>query len=85
MSVILRLAIKGESMSFDSGGSLVSMLDLAQTVSKVAGHAEEVSAGIDPESSYFGDYESFNLLAAGLNLSLLGMEEQIANTIKAFN
>ena len=85
MSVILRLAIKGESMSFDSGGILVSMLDLAQTVSKVVGHGEEVSAGADPESSYFGDYENFNLLAAGLNQSLLGMEEQVGNTIKAFN
>ena len=85
MAVVLRLAMKGESMNFDSGGTLISMLDLAQTVSKVAGQGEEVSAGVDPESSYFGDYESFNLLAAGLNQSLLGMEFQITNTIKAFN
>ena len=85
MSVILHLAIVGESLNFDSGGILVSMLDLAQTVSEVAGNGEEIIAGADPENSYFGDYESFNLLASGLNQRLLGMEEQIAYTIKAFN
>jgi nucleoside-diphosphate-sugar epimerase len=84
MAIILRLAIKGESLCFDSGGILISMLNLAQTVSKIARHGEVVIAGGDPENSYFGDYENFNVLAGGLNQSLLGMEEQIANTIKAF-
>lgn len=85
MAVVIRLAIRGESLKFDSGGILVSMLDLAQIVSKVVGHGEEVSAGVDSESSYFGDYKSFNLLASRLDQRILGVEEQIANTIKAFN
>ena len=86
MDIVLRLAIKGESISFDSGGILTSMLDLAQAISKVAGKGQiEVSAGVGPESSYFGDYESLNLLALGVNRSLLGMEAQLANTMKAFN
>jgi hypothetical protein len=86
MAVILRLAIQGESKNFDSGGTLISMLGLAETIKKVAGQTElKVSVGTDPEVSYFGDYESFNDIAAGINQNLLNIENQIINTIKAFD
>jgi hypothetical protein len=45
----------------------------------------KVSVGTDPEVSYFGDYESFNDIAAGINQNLLNIENQIINTIKAFD
>jgi hypothetical protein len=86
MAVILRLAIQGESKNFDSGGTLISILGLAETIKEVAGKTKvEVSVGTDPEVSYFGDYESFNRIAADLNQNLLNIENQIVNTIKAFD
>jgi hypothetical protein len=86
MAVILRLAIQGESMNFDSGGTLISILGLAETIKKVEGQTEwKVSVGTDPEVSYFGDYERFNDIAAVINQNLLNIENQIINTIKAFD
>jgi nucleoside-diphosphate-sugar epimerase len=85
MTLVLNLAIHGESVSFDSGGTLISMLNLAETVNKVVGQVNmDVSVGIDGESSYFGDYEGFNRMAASINHNLLSIEDQIANTINAF-
>ncbi len=86
MAVILRLAIQGESKNFDSGGTLISILDLAETIKEVAGQTMvEVSVGTDPEVSYFGDYESFNRIAEGIDQNLLSIKNQITNTIKAFD
>ena len=85
MTIILNLAIQGENVSFDSGGTLISMLNLAETVNKVVGQVNmDVSVGIDGESSYFGDYEGFNRMAASINHNLLSIEDQIATTINAF-
>jgi len=86
MAVVIRLAIQGESKNFDSGGTLISILGLAETIIKVAGKTKlEVSVGTDPEASYFGDYESFNRIAAGIDQNLLSIENQITNTMKAFD
>ncbi len=86
MTVILNLAMQGGNVNFDSGGTLISMRDLAETVKKVTGQVNmDVSVGIDAENSYFGDYEGFNFLAAGMNRDILGIEDQIMNTIEAFN
>jgi hypothetical protein len=80
------LAIQGESKNFDSGGTLISILGLAETINKVAGQSMvKVSVGTDPEASYFGDYESFNRIAADNDQNLLSIENQILNTIKAFD
>lgn len=85
MTVILNLAMQGKNLNFDSGGTLISILDLAETVSKVVGQVNmDISVGFDAKNSYYGDYEGFNRIAASINQNLLGIEEQIANTIKAF-
>jgi nucleoside-diphosphate-sugar epimerase len=85
MIVILNLAMQGKSLNFDSGGTLISILDLAETVNKVVGRVDlNISVGFDAENSYYGDYEGFNRIAASTNHNLLSIEDQIANTIKAF-
>jgi nucleoside-diphosphate-sugar epimerase len=85
MTVNLDLAMQGKSMNFDSGGTLISILDLAKTVNKVVGQVNtDISIGFDAENSYYGDYEGFNRIAASINQNLLSIEDQIANTIKAF-
>jgi nucleoside-diphosphate-sugar epimerase len=85
MIVILNLAMQGKSLNFDSGGTLISILDLAETVKKVVGQVDmNISVGFDAENSYYGDYEGFNRIAASTYHDLLSIEDQIANTIKAF-
>ncbi len=85
MTVILNLAMQGKSLNFDSGGSFISILDLAETVNKVLGQVNiDISVGFDAENSYYGDYEGFNRIAASISQNLLSIEDQIANTVKAF-
>jgi nucleoside-diphosphate-sugar epimerase len=85
MSVVLNLAMQGKSLNFDSGGTLISILDLAETVNKVVGQVNmDISVGFDAENLYYGDYEDFNRIAASINQNILSIEDQIANTIKAF-
>lgn len=85
MTVILCLAMQGESLYFDSGGTLISMRDLAETVNKIMGQVDiDVQVGFDPEKSYYGDYEAFNGIAARINQNLLNIEDQIVNTVQAF-
>jgi nucleoside-diphosphate-sugar epimerase len=85
MIVILNLAMQGKSLNIDSGGTLISILDLAETVKKVVDQVDmNISIGFDAENSYYGDYQGFNGIAASINHDLLSIEEQIANTIKAF-
>jgi nucleoside-diphosphate-sugar epimerase len=85
MAVILCLALQGESLNFDSGGTLISMRDLAETVNKIIGHVDiDVSIGFDAENSYYGDYKAFNSIATSLNQNLLNIEDQIGNTVQAF-
>ncbi len=85
MIVILNLAMQGKSLNFDSGGTLISILDLAETVNKVVGQVNmNISVGFDAENSYYGDYEGFNRIATSMKHNLLSIEDQIANTIKAF-
>lgn len=85
MTVILNLATQGKTAKFDSGGTLISMRDLAERVNNVVSQGGlEVTSGGDPESSYFGDYEGFNRMAASINQNILSIDHQIANTVKAF-
>jgi nucleoside-diphosphate-sugar epimerase len=85
MTLILNLAIQGKNLKFDSGGTLISMRDLAESVSKVVGHVDmDIRVGFDVERSYYGDYEDFNRIAANNNQNLLNMNDQIANTVVAF-
>jgi hypothetical protein len=77
--------MQGKNLNFDSGGTLISLLDLAETVNKVIGQVNmDISVGFDAENSYYGDYEGFNRIAASINQDLLSIEDQIVNTIKAF-
>lgn len=83
---LLTVANQGESASFDSGGILVTMLELAQNVVKVIGNNQcTILAGRDESSDYIGKYNEFNFLAESLGQSPLGIEDQILNTLAAFN
>ena len=83
---LLSVAIHGESANIDSGGELVTMLELAQNVATVvdAGNCQILTGG-DEAADYFGKYEEFNSLAVNFGHSLLGIQEQIQKTLAAFS
>lgn len=83
---LLSIAALGKDVSFDSGGELVTMRQLAERV--LAGLGKDVSAlalGDIESPDYIGEFEKFNSLASEMGQNLLGIEDQIANTLNAFN
>lgn len=83
--VLLRLGKKGISSNLDSGGVLVSMGDLAQTVVDVVGLGTVEEAESDQTSDYFGDYQRFNSIAITLDIEIDSLKKQIENTLLAFS
>ncbi len=84
--ILFRIACEGDDANFDSGGTLVSMSELARNVANALENKDiEVILGNDQSPDYFGDYESFNKLATELGVEILGIQEQILRTLEAFN
>jgi nucleoside-diphosphate-sugar epimerase len=84
--ILFRIACEGDDANFDSGGTLISMSELARNVANALENKDiEVILGNDQSPDYFGDYESFNKLATELGVEMLGIQEQILRTLEAFN
>jgi hypothetical protein len=84
--ILLSASSLREDLSFDSGGTLVTMYELAQIVVAAFGASScEVFEGIEVSPDYFGEYEEFNALASDLGLNLIGIHEQVLETLHAFN
>jgi nucleoside-diphosphate-sugar epimerase len=82
---LLLVASEGKDASFDSGGTLVTMLEMAENVAAALGKDQmQIIVGKDESPDYFGDFERYNRLAADLGQNLSGINEQILNTIRAF-
>lgn len=85
-NILFKIACKGINANFDSGGTLVTMFELASNVAKALGKGHcEILCGDYQSADYFGDYESFNELAKELGVELVGLQEQILRTLEAFN
>ena len=85
-SILFNIAYKGDDANFDSGGTLVTMSELARNVANVLGKKDcEILCGEDQSPDYFGDYESFNDLATELGVEMFGIQEQIIRTLEAFS
>ncbi len=84
--VLFSIAIQGKDVSFDSGGILISMLELAENIATILNKGDlEIVSGNGESPDYVGDFESFNEVASKLNLDVVGIQDQILNTLKAFN
>ena len=85
-AMLFNIACRGDDANFDSGGTLVTMSELARNVTNALGKKDcEILCGEDQSPDYFGDYESFNELATELGVKMLGIQEQILRTLEAFN
>jgi nucleoside-diphosphate-sugar epimerase len=83
---LLLVAGQGKNASFDSGGTLVTMSEMAENVAAALGKDQmQIIVGKDESPDYFGDFERYNRLAADLGQNLSGINEQILNTIRAFS
>jgi len=84
--ILFRIACEGDDANFDSGGTLISMSELARNVANALENKDiEVILGDDQSPDYFGDYESFNKLATELGLEIYGIEDQILRTLEGFS
>ena len=83
---LLSVAASGQDASFDSGGELVTMGQLAEKVQAELGNdVSKITLGDGKSPDYFGNFEKFNSIANAIAKDLLGIEDQIANTLNAFN
>jgi hypothetical protein len=85
MTVLLRLALNGHSGMLDSGGCFVTMRELAESVLNVIGlESTDLEMGAVLGNSYYGDFETFNVIAAKMDETVLDIHNQIKNTLSAF-
>jgi len=86
VGVLFSIASQGKDTSLDSGGTLVTMLELAQNVARALDKNDlDIVSGEGESPDYVGDYEYFNQLASKLNHEIDGIQNQILNTLEAFN
>lgn len=86
VGVLFSIASQGKDARLDSGGTLVTMLELAQNVARALDKNDlEIVSGEGESPDYVGDYENFNQVASKLNHEIDGIHDQILNTLKAFN
>lgn len=86
VGMLFSIASQGKDTSLDSGGTLVTMLELAQNVARALDKNDlEIVSGEAESPDYVGDYEYFNQLASKLNHEIDGIQNQILNTLEAFN
>jgi nucleoside-diphosphate-sugar epimerase len=84
--ILFRIACEGDDANVDSGGTLVSMSELARNVANALENKDiEVILGDDQSPDYFGDYESFNKLATELGLEISSVQDQMLRTLEAFS
>jgi nucleoside-diphosphate-sugar epimerase len=86
VGVLFSIASQGKDAWLDSGGTLVTMLELAQNVARALDKNDlEIVSGEGESPDYVGNYENFNQVASKLNHEIDGIQDQILNTLKAFN
>ena len=84
-NVLLRLAINGFNGKLDSGGHLVNMRELAETISEIIPvKGLRFLSGIS-SSNYYGNFEQFNKLAFDSGVILKDLKLQVKTTVEAFN
>ena len=85
-AILFNVACQGDDANFDSGGTLVTMSELARNVAIALDKKDcEIICAADKSPDYFGDYESFNELATELGVEMFGIQEQILRTLETFN
>ena len=87
MTLLLEYVRRGDSVSVESGGEKVDLIQLARQVLKLYGHSQDSITFTDTNATqsnaYFSPENHFEKIAGETNYSLAGITDQIANVAKA--
>jgi nucleoside-diphosphate-sugar epimerase len=84
--VLFELSLTNSSYMIDSGGFLIKLGQLADKIAEIIPNVSvNKLSTLTDSNDYFGDFKKFNELAAKFGKKLLNIEEQIAETLKAFS
>jgi nucleoside-diphosphate-sugar epimerase len=84
--VLHKLTNEKCDFNIDSGGQLVSLSELAESVAKALDlTSENIEEGTERSLDYFGDYEKFNSLANRLDVEIKNLDSQVEETLRAYS
>ena len=84
MEVLIRAALKGETTTIDSGGSIIEVGELAKLISARLGEIPITrSQSPTPLDDYYPRGSEFEDLAKSVGVQLHGIDEQVLRTLKS--
>ncbi len=84
MEVLVRAALKGETTTIDSGGSIIEVGELAKLISARLGEISITrSQTPTPLDDYYPRGSEFENLARSMGVQLHGIDEQVLRTLKS--
>jgi nucleoside-diphosphate-sugar epimerase len=84
--VLFELSLNKKNYTIDSGGYLIQLGQLADKISSITQIASvDKSSNLVKSADYYGDFKIFNELAKQCGIKLLNIEDQIIETMIAFN
>ena len=84
MEVLIRAALKGETTTIDSGGSIIEVGELAKLISARLGQIPITrSETPTPLDDYYPRGSEFEELAKSVGVQLYGIDEQVLRTLKS--
>jgi nucleoside-diphosphate-sugar epimerase len=88
MTLLLECVRRGDSVSLESGGEKVHLIELARQILRLYGHAPDSITFADTNETqsneYFSSENDFEKIADETNYALANILEQIANVAKSF-
>ena len=87
MTLLLKYVGRGSSVSVESGGEKVDLIQLARQILKLYGHSPDSITFADTNNTksneYFSPKNHFEKIAGETNYTLAGITDQIANVAKS--
>ncbi len=87
MTLLLEYVTRGDSVSLESGGEKVDLIQLARTILRLYGHSPDSITFADTNETqsneYFSSENHFEKIADETNYALASIVEQIANVAKS--
>ncbi len=85
VNVLFHLSLTGKNYRIDSGGSQITLGQLAEIVSDaIKGSKVEIPKDFEKSSDYCGNFLSFNKLAGISGIQLKDIKKQVNETLNAF-
>lgn len=87
MTLLLEYVVRGNSVSVESGGEKIDLIQLARQILKQYGHSPDSitfeDSNVAQSNEYFSSKNHFEKIAGETNYALAGITDQIANVEKS--